>query len=71
MIDGCFAVFNQWLDKYSGFCPHRDFALEESGATVAIFGWVPPNDVCRFIDYMTGLSESVTQAQNIPHEQAG
>jgi hypothetical protein len=70
-IDGCFVTFHQWLKQYPGKVKYRDFCLEETGQTVAIFGWIDPKDVDRFVDYMTRRSESVTQTQNVMHEQTG
>jgi hypothetical protein len=70
-IDGCFVAFAQWFRQYTGKIWWRDFALEETGQTVAMFGTVCPKDVDRFIDYLVERSENITQTQNILHEQTG
>jgi hypothetical protein len=70
-IDGCFVSFAQWLKECPDKVWWRDFALEETGQTVAMFGTVCPKDVDRFIDYMIRRSENVTQTQNVMHEPTG
>lgn len=70
-IDGCFVSFARWIREYPGQCWKRDYTLEESGHTVAMFGGVSPKAVDRFIDYMVRRSENVTQTQNVLHELTG
>lgn len=70
-IDGSFVQFAGWMSRFGGGVWHRDFALEETGATVAMFGAVAPKDVDRFVAYLVRCSESVPQTQNVLHELTG